>query len=242
MADNCLRRFALRRLIPLGLLILAGVAFALCGGRRYLTFAALAEHREFLEGLVAASGALAALGYILIYAALTAMSVPGAMLMTLAGGLLFGPWLGALYALTAATLGATAVFLAARNGLYGLAARIGTLAERLEAGFREDAFSYLFCLRLVPLVPFWLVNLIAGVAGIPLATYVAATFCGMLPGALVYASLGNGVGALIESGQHPDRYVIFRPNILLPIIGLAMLALLPVVYKRWRGRRHEPAQ
>jgi uncharacterized membrane protein YdjX (TVP38/TMEM64 family) len=230
MADNRLRRFPLRRLIPLGLLILAGVAFVLCGGRGYLTFAALAEHHEFLESLVAASGAL------------TAMSVPGAMLMTLAGGLLFGPWLGALYALTAATLGATAVFLAARNGLYGLTARIGARAERLEAGFREDAFSYLFCLRLVPLVPFWLVNLIAGVAGIRLATYVAATFCGMLPGALVYASLGNGVGALIESGQHPDRYMIFRPNILLPIIGLAMLALLPVVYKRWRGRRHEPAQ
>jgi uncharacterized membrane protein YdjX (TVP38/TMEM64 family) len=134
------------------------------------------------------------------------------------------------------------VFLAARNGLYGLAARIGARAERLEAGFREDAFSYLFCLRLVPLVPFWLVNLIAGVAGLRLATYVAATFCGMIPGALVYASLGNGVGTLIESGQHPDRYMIFRPNILLPIIGLAALALLPVVYKRWRGRSHEPAQ
>jgi len=107
-----------------------------------LTFAALAEHREFLEGLVAASGALAALGYILIYAALTAMSVPGAMLMTLAGGLLFGPWLGALYALTAATLGATAVFLAARNGLYGLAARIGTLAERLRFAARRDAADF----------------------------------------------------------------------------------------------------
>jgi len=239
MADNRLRRFALRRLIPLGLLILAGIAFVLCGGRRYLTFAALAEHREFLESLVAANGVLAVLGYILIYAALTAMSVPGAMLMTLAGGLLFGPWLGALYALIAATLGATAVFLAARSGLYGLAARIGARAERLEAGFREDAFSYLFCLRLVPLVPFWLVNLIAGVAGIRLATYVAATFCGMIPGALVYASLGNSLGMLMEQ---PHFHILSEPGVLLPIIGLAALALLPVIYKRWRGRRHEPAQ
>jgi uncharacterized membrane protein YdjX (TVP38/TMEM64 family) len=88
-----------------------------------------------------------------------------------------------------------------------------------------------------------LVNLIAGLAGMRLLSYVAATFLGMVPGALVYASLGNGVGALIANGQHPDRYMIFRPNILLPIIGLAVLALLPVVYKRWRGgRRHEPAQ
>jgi len=155
MADNCLRRFALRRLIPLGLLILAGVAFALCGGRRYLTFAALAEHREFLEGLVAASGALAALGYILIYAALTAMSVPGAMLMTLAGGLLFGPWLGALYALTAATLGATAVFLAARYGLYGLAARIGARAERLEGRLPRGRVQLPFLPAAGAALPFW---------------------------------------------------------------------------------------
>jgi uncharacterized membrane protein YdjX (TVP38/TMEM64 family) len=243
MAETSPQNFSLRRLIPLGLLLLAGGVFVLCGGRQYLTFAALSANQDFLRGLVVDGGILAVLGYILIYAGLTALSVPGAMLMTLVGGFLFGPWLGAGYALTGATLGATAVFLAARVGLYGLAACAGPRFQRLEAGFREDAFNYLLCLRLVPIVPFWLVNLIAGLAGMRLLSYVAATFLGMVPGALVYASLGNGVGALIANGQHPDRYMIFRPNILLPIIGLAVLALLPVVYKRWRGgRRHEPAQ
>jgi uncharacterized membrane protein YdjX (TVP38/TMEM64 family) len=243
MAETSPQSFSLRRLIPLGLLLLAGGVFVLCGGRQYLTFAALSANQDFLRGLVVDGGILAVLGYILIYAGLTALSVPGAMLMTLVGGFLFGPWLGAGYALTGATLGATAVFLAARVGLYGLAACAGPRFQRLEAGFREDAFNYLLCLRLVPIVPFWLVNLIAGLAGMRLLSYVAATFLGMVPGALVYASLGNGVGALIANGQHPDRYMIFRPNILLPIIGLAVLALLPVVYKRWRGgRRHEPAQ
>jgi len=240
MAETNPQIFSLRQLIPLGLLVLAGVVFVLCGGRSYLTFAALAENRDFLRGLVINGGILAVLGYMLLYAGLTALSFPSAMLMTLAGGFLFGPWLGASYALVGSTLGATAVFLAARAGLCGLAARGGPHIARLEAGFREDAFNYLLCLRLVPIVPFWLVNLIAGIAGIRLRSYVAATFLGMIPGAIVYASVGNGLDQVME---HPDRYMIFRPNILLPIVGLAVLALLPVVYKRWRaGRRHEPAQ
>jgi len=243
MAETSPHRCSFCRLIPLGVLLLASGVFVLCGGRSYLTFATLAHNQDFLRGLVIDGGILAVLGYVLLYAGLTALSIPSAMLMTLAGGFFFGPWLGATYALTGATLGATAVFLAARVGLYGLAACAGPRVQRLEAGFREDAFSYLLCLRLVPVVPFWLVNLIAGLMGMRVLSYIAATFLGMVPGALVYASLGNGVGALIANGQHPDRYMIFRPYILLPIIGLAVLALVPVVYKRWRGgRRHEPAQ
>jgi uncharacterized membrane protein YdjX (TVP38/TMEM64 family) len=236
------RRFALYRLIPLGLLLLAGGAFVLSGGRSYLTFARLAENQETLSRLVTTWGALAALAYVAIYASLTALSVPGAMLMTLVGGFLFGPWLGAFLALTSATLGATAVFLAARAGLYGLAEQAGGKLARLEAGFRADAFSYLLCLRLVPIVPFWLVNLIAWLVGMRLGAYVTATFGGMIPAALVYASLGNGVGALIAAGQHPDRYAIFRPAVLLPIAGLAALVLISVIWRHWRARQHEPAQ
>ena len=182
------------------------------------------------------------MGFTLAYAGLTALSVPGAMLMTLAAGFLFGPWLGALYALVGATLGASAVFLAARAGLSDLAEQAGPRVQRLKSGFREDAFSYLLCLRLVPVFPFWLVNLVAGASGMPLWVYVVATFFGMIPGAFVYAGIGNGVSALIASGQHPDPYTIFRPNILLPLLGLALLALLPVIYKRWTGRKREPAQ
>ena len=240
MAETSPQRFSLRRLIPLGLLLIGGGVFVLCGGRGYLTFATLSKNSDFLRGLVTEGGVLAIVGYVLMYAGLTALSIPSAMLMTLAGGFFFGPWLGATYALIGSTLGATAVFLAARVGLYGLAACAGQRVQRFEARFREDAFNYLLCLRLVPIVPFWLVNLIAGVAGMRLPSYIAATFIGMVPGAIVYASVGNGLGQVME---HPDHYMIFRPNILLPIIGLAVLALVPVVYKRWRGgRRHEPAQ
>jgi uncharacterized membrane protein YdjX (TVP38/TMEM64 family) len=237
MADPSSPSF--RRLIPLVLLFATAAAFLLAGGRHYLTFASLTQNREFLNELVTRGGALAVIGFILCYAGLTALSVPGAMLMTLASGFLFGPWLGALYALIGATAGASAVFLAARAGLASLADRAGPRVQRLKAGFREDALSYLLVLRLVPVFPFWLVNLVAGASGMSLFVYLAATSIGMIPGALVYAGIGNGVGDLIAAGQHPDPYTIFRPNILLPLIGLATLALLPVFYRRWSGRRHE---
>jgi uncharacterized membrane protein YdjX (TVP38/TMEM64 family) len=237
MADLTARTQPFRRLIPLCLLLLAAAIFIASGGRHYLTFAQLAENRATLAALVVHGGFLAAIGFMLAYAGLTALSVPGAMLMTLASGFLFGPWFGTIYALVGATLGASAVFLAARAGLAGFAEWAGPRVQRLKTGFREDAFSYLLCLRLVPIFPFWLVNLVAGASGIPLSVYVAATFLGMIPGAFIYAGIGNGVGALIEAGQHPDPYTIFRPNILLPLIGLAALALLPVFYKRRQGRR-----
>jgi uncharacterized membrane protein YdjX (TVP38/TMEM64 family) len=232
--------FSFRRLIPLGLLALAGAVFIASGGRRYLTFAVLSENREYLRAIVTNRPALTALGYIGLYAGLTTLSVPGAMLLTLAAGFLFGPWLGTLYALVGATIGATAVFLAARSGLAGFAARAGPRAERLEAGFRKDAFNYLLCLRLVPIFPFWLVNLIAGIFGMRLTSYVAATFLGMVPGALVYAGLGSGLGTVME---HPHFHIWSEPHVLLPLLGLALLALVPVIYKRWRARRrHEPAE
>lgn len=241
MSDTSPRSPSLRRLLPLVLLFAAAGAFLLAGGRQYLTFASLAQNREFLTDVVARDGLVAAVAFIFGYAGLTALSVPGAMLMTLAGGLLFGPWIGALYALVGATVGAGAVFLAARTGLSAVADRAGPRVQRLKTGFREDALSYLLVLRLVPVFPFWLVNLVAGASGMSLWTYLTATFFGMIPGALVYASIGSGVGDLIAAGRHPDPYTIFRPNILLPLVGLAVLALLPVLYKRWSARQREAA-
>ena len=136
--------FSARRLVPLGLLVAAGVAFMAAGGRHYVTFAALAEHRGWLCRLVARWGVAAALLYIVAYACLVALSVPGGAVLTIAGGFLFGTWLGGMCAVIGATLGATALFLAARAGLGGLGLRrAGPLFGRLEAGFRADAFSYL---------------------------------------------------------------------------------------------------
>jgi len=223
-----------RRLVPLGLLVAAGIAFTLAGGYRYLTFAALAENRDWLCGLAQHWGILAGLFYIAVYAALVALSVPGAAIMTIAGGFLFGTWLGALSAIIGGTLGATAVFLAARAGLGGVAQRAGRLVAKLEAGFRADAFNYLLVLRLVPIFPFWLVNLVPALVGVRLLTFVLATLLGIIPGTFVYASLGNGLGSVVEE---PDLAIVLKPSVLVPIIALALLALIPVGYKRWRDKK-----
>lgn len=230
-------RFAARRLVPLAVIALAAAAFLALGGERALSFAALARHHAWLMGLVARRGVLALVVYIAIYAALTALSVPGAAVLTIAGGFLFGTWVGGFGAVVGATFGASAVFLAARAGLAGLAARAGSRAARVAAGFRADAVNYLLVLRLVPLFPFWLVNLAAGIAGMRLLPYVGATFLGIIPGALVYAGLGSGFGHLIAGGQAPDLALVFRPRVLAPLIGLAVLALIPVGYRRWQARR-----
>src|ERR1700680_5133815 len=125
MADETPRPVTLRRFVPLGILVVAGVLFMTLGGHRYLNFAALAENREWLRGVVAQAGVKAALSFILAYAGLVALSVPGVALLTIAGGFLFGPWLGTAYTVIGATSGATIVFLAARAGLGGLVARAG---------------------------------------------------------------------------------------------------------------------
>jgi uncharacterized membrane protein YdjX (TVP38/TMEM64 family) len=234
MADEAPPPVAPRRFIPLSILVLAGALFMVLGAHRYLTFAALAENREWLCAMAARGGATAALLFILAYAGLVALSVPGAAVFTLAGGFLFGPWLGTAYAVTGATLGATIVFLAARAGLAGLAARAGPWVRRFEAGFRRNGLNYLLVLRLIPIVPFWLLNLVAGAIGLPLRVYLIGTFFGMIPVTFIYASLGNGLGTLVGEGRPPDLAILLRPSVLLPILGLAALALLPVIYRRWR--------
>ena len=234
MPKETSRPAALRRLVPLGLLVLAGALFVVFGGRHYLSFAALAAHRERLLALVARDPASAGLGFILVYTGLVAASFPVAELLTIAGGFLFGRWLGALYSVIGATVGATLFFVAARAGLARLAAGAVPRAAQLQAGFQRNAFSYLLVLRLVPLFPFWLVNLVAGAAGLPLRVYVLATFLGIIPVTFVYASLGSGLGAVLAQGREPDLAVVFRPGVLLPLLALAALALVPVLYRRWR--------
>lgn len=224
-----------RRWVPLGLLLAVALGVYASGIHRYLTFHALAVNRERLLAEVNSLGALAPVAFILCYAAVAALSIPGALMLTLIGGFLFGTLLGTLYNLLGATAGATVVFLIARSA-FGevLQRRTGPFLKKVEAGFREDAVSYLLVLRLVPLFPFWLVNLVPALFGVSLGAYVFCTFFGMMPGALVYTSVGAGLGDLLDRGEKPDFRIIFEPHFLLPLLALGLLALAPVLYKRWR--------
>jgi uncharacterized membrane protein YdjX (TVP38/TMEM64 family) len=225
------------RFLPLAALAAGLVIFFALGLHRYLSFGALAENRDLLIRLVEDHPVTAPLAYISVYALAVAFSIPGAVVLTIAGGFLFGTWAGGLFVVVGATIGAVGVFLAARTAFgEGLRRRAGPWIARLEAGFRENALSYLLVLRLVPLFPFWLVNLVPAFLGVPLTTYALGTFVGIIPGSFVYASVGNGLGAVFDAGGTPDLTIIFKPEILLPIIGLSLLALIPVVYKKFKRK------
>jgi uncharacterized membrane protein YdjX (TVP38/TMEM64 family) len=226
------------RFLPLAALAAGLVIFFALGLHRYLSFGALAENRDFLIGLVEDHPVTAPLAFMAVYALAVAFSIPGAVVLTIAGGFMFGTWAGGIYVVIGATIGAIGVFLAARTAFgSGLRQRAGPWIARLEAGFRENALSYLLVLRLVPLFPFWLVNLVPAFLGVPLATYALGTFVGIIPGSFVYASVGNGLGSVFDAGGTPDLRIIFEPEILLPIIGLSLLALIPVVYKKLTGKK-----
>ena len=232
-------RAALLRRLPIlviALVALAGTVML----RDQLTFAALAEHREALLAYRDAHYALAAAAFIAVYVVIVAFSLPGATLATLTGGFLFGVFPGVVFNAAAATIGATAIFLAARAGFgEDLARRMetgNTRIRRLKAGINDNELSMLFLIRLVPVVPFFVANLLPAMVGVRTGRFVLTTFFGILPGGLVYTSVGAGLGTVMARGETPDLGIIFEPAILGPLLGLAALAALPVVIRAWRGR------
>lgn len=226
------------RVLPLAVLCAGLAAFFALGWHRHVSFETIRAHRGMLLDWVRDWGLLAALAYVAGYAAMAAFSIPGGALATIVGGYLFGLWLGAAAAVAGATLGAAAVFLAARTALGdALRARTGGALRRMEEGFRRDAFSYLLVLRLVPIFPFWLVNLVPAFCGVSLRTYALATLIGIVPGSFVFASVGSGLGALLDRGETPDLTIVFQWNVLVPILGLALLSLLPVAVRRLQARK-----
>ena len=231
-------RFSVGRILPLVLLAAGLAAFFALDLNRYVSLEALKTHQEQLKGWVADYGLIAGAVFTGVYALAVAFSIPGAVFITIAGGFMFGPYLATLYVVVGATVGALAVFLAARYALADFfRARIGNAAKRMEAGFRENELSYMFILRLVPIFPFWLVNLVPAFLGVTVRSFVIGTFIGIIPGAFVYALVGDGAGAVLSAGGDLNIGIIFHPRFLAPIVGLAVLACIPIVYKRVRGNR-----
>lgn len=225
------------RKLPILVILAAAVAGAVLL-RDQLSFAALARNREALLAFRDTHYLWAVLGFVAAYVAIVALSLPGATVATLTGGFLFGLFPGALYNVGAATLGAIAVFLAARTGFgEGIARKVqagGCAGARLMAGLRENEWSVLFMMRLIPAVPFFLANLIPAFVGTRLMPFAVTTFLGIIPGGLVYTSVGAGLGEVFAKGETPDLGIIFAPHVLGPILGLAGLAALPILVKTLR--------
>ena len=227
----------LSRLWPvLALAAVAAAAIWLAGD--WLSFAALERNYESMLAWRTAHPLAAMAGFALAYALSVAVSLPGAVWLTLVGGFLFGVVTGTVLVVLSATAGATAVFLIARTSAGRLLhERAGPWLARMERGFREGEVSFLLVMRLVPAVPFFVANLAPAFLGARLSTFVWTTLVGIVPGTLVYISIGAGLGEQLSRGEPPDLGVIFEPHVLGPLIGLAVLASLPQLLRRFRRGR-----
>ncbi|WP_340116638.1 TVP38/TMEM64 family protein [Pelagibius sp. 7325] len=228
----------LRRLLPL-LVLAAAVALAFALGLQdYVSLENLRTHRAELNAFVAEQGVIAALVFIAVYAVTTLLILPVGAVLTIIGGFLFGATLATIYVMLGATLGATILFTIARSALGDLfRAKAGPALERMEAGFRENEFSYMLLLRLVPLFPFFIVNVAPAFLGVSLRTYVVCTFVGIVPGTLVFALAGGGLGSVFDGGGAFTVESVLTPQIIAGLVGLSLLSLLPVAYKHLKARR-----
>jgi uncharacterized membrane protein YdjX (TVP38/TMEM64 family) len=228
-------------ILPLILFAGIGVAIWRSGVASDLNWGTLARHQSELLALVGAHPLAAPVAYVLLYAIIAALAVPEAAVVTICGGLLFGPMVGGALAVAGATLGAVVLFVVARTALADMIARRARgLVERLRPRLQRDGFSYILALRLLPAVPFWLINVAAPLCGMRLFPFAAATLLGIIPATFVFAWMGAGVGTVLAAGGKPDVMLIFSPQILGPLVALALLALSPVLLRYFWSRRGRP--
>ncbi len=237
--DTKAPRSKLKRFLPLIIILAALAGFFALGGPKYISLEALRDNQAFLKSFVADNYVIAIVGFVALYAVLVAISVPGAGVLSIFSGFLFGVKTGVPAVVVGATIGATIIFLIARSALgSGLAAKAGPFMRKFEKGLQENELSYLFILRLVPIFPFFIVNIVPALFDVKVRNYVLTTFLGIIPGALVYVSVGNGIGdALAAGGDVALSGLMFRPAVILPIIGLILLSMIPVAYKKFAKKK-----
>jgi len=198
---------------------------------RFLSLTALKDNRDSLLAFTEANFAAAVGIFIIAYAIATGLSLPGAVILTLAGGFLFGAVFATLCVNIGATTGATLAFLTARYLLRDtVEQKFGKWLGPFQEGFAKNAFSYLLTLRLIPLFPFFVVNLVSGLTRVNVGTYVAATAIGIIPGSFVYAYAGRQLGTINSLKE------IASPNVVGAFVLLGLLALVPVVYKKYAAK------
>lgn len=230
---------AARRFAPLLVILAALAAFFALGLDDYFSQSALQENHATLKAFAAQWGLLAVGLFILIYAAAVSISFPGASFLTIFAGFMFGTFVGGTAVVIGATLGATVIFLIARTALgQSLREKAGPSLQKFEAGFKQGELSYMLILRLVPLFPFWLVNLAPAFLGVSTRNYVIATFIGIMPATYVFASAGDVGAKAIERGEDLTLTgLLSDPKVIFLMGGLIVLALIPVIYKKVTGNK-----
>lgn len=228
----------LKRWSLLILILLFFVLFFYFQLYEWLTFEAVKENRAFLMEWRNNHYVLSIFIFLLTYIIAVGASIPGATILTLLGGFLFGPIVGSVLVVVGATLGALFINLAVEFALRDWVKRRSYHGvKKMEAGLKENAFSYLLFVRLVPLFPFWLVNIVPALLGVPRRIFFISTLIGIIPGTVVYVLVGNGLGHVLDENQVPNMGIIFEPQLLIPLGALAVLSLVPVLYKKFRKKK-----
>jgi uncharacterized membrane protein YdjX (TVP38/TMEM64 family) len=242
----------IRRIGPLAIVAIIAVTAVGLGWHRALSLETVMRHRTAIDGFVATHWVVALSAYCLLYLSAVALSIPGATVLTICGGLLFGTLVGGSLAVVSATGGATIAFLIARSALGEfLTLRAGVLAAKLTREFCRDAFAYLLFLRIAPIFPFWLVNVVPALCGIGVATFVAATAIGILPATFAFAFFGSGLDTAIEAEEaafraclaagedgcnlHFDLTTAATPQLIMAFVALGIVVLVPIAIKRLRA-------
>jgi uncharacterized membrane protein YdjX (TVP38/TMEM64 family) len=232
IGDGGRRRLA--RFIPLALLAFGGVTAWLTGIQDHLTIETIAEYRQTALVVLADHGLVAGGIFVGALIMVAAFSIPAVGLMNVAAGFLFGTAMGTAYAIVGQTIGAVVIFVAIRLAFRDIVSRVPVRQlRRMERGFQRHAFVYMIVLRLAPFMPAWLVNIVPGLLGVSLRTYTVGTLVGVVPCTFVFSSMGNGLGAIMDDGITPDLSIMTRPELLIPLVGLTVLALMPVLIRRW---------
>ncbi len=229
--------FTFSKAIPVVVAICAITVFFSMDFDRYLSFEFLHDNQEKLKNWYNEHYFMTVVLFILTYTLVVALSLPGAVWMTLAGGFIFGPLQAFVYVVISATLGASIVFVLAKFFFADFfKAKTGKAINRMKAGFKSNALSYILFLRLVPVFPFWLVNLVPAFLGVPVRTFITGTALGIIPGTSVFCWIGGGIGSVLDSGNTLDPLeILLRPEIISPIFGLGILVLIPIVYKNLKS-------
>jgi len=246
------------RYLPLGVLGLVMVVVFATGSHRILSLETIVAYRDKLQAFVADYGPMAVIAYAAVYVIAVALSIPGAVFLTILGGFLFGWLFGGAIAAVSATIGAVLVFLIARTSIGDILVRkAGPRLQKFAGGFREDAFSYLLFLRFLPIMPFWMTNLAPALFGVRLETFTLATMIGILPATFTFATAGAGLDSVIAAQKASfhackkagrtncafdlDLWSILTPQIIVAFTALSVMALIPVVVRHWRRRAPKPA-
>jgi len=235
------RRAAWRRWLPLAAIVLGLILVFAFDFDQFATFQHLKDHHQRLTEFVAAHYVQAVSIFLVLYVLFVALSLPGAIWLTVGGGFLFGAFVGTILAVIAATIGASLLFLATKTSLGDyLRTHAGPWLAKVERGFADNQWSYLLMMRLFPAIPFFIANLIPAFLGVPLPVFIVTTFIGIIPATAIFTTIGAGLGSVLETGVDLSLSSLLTPQVKGALVGLAILAAVPIVVKFLRRRRASP--